>query len=372
MKKLPIKQTGFLLPVLGIIVLLILVGVGGYFLYQKQSTITPQPIRTAPPTVVLPQLASVSIQESTPTASWRTYKSDALNISFKYPPGWFVDAGNGLTYLRVQNYDPKTAPGTSAFNKGDYLVVISNIQYDKKVTTLQELRIEEGKIDKIPDDGYGTRIISNEKEISLNGAEGLYKEVGLSKITQVPGARTVVLDGKGSSIFISQGLDTTNKDFYNQILSTFKFTDQNNTNPSNTFDINSVKAGDKIGSLVVKNVEPFNSGYSPISEKNFKITFQGQVTLRGHYSISDGTEMGIGIKGVGFTPDDNSALLLPQELHTMKFGFIKSFAFSDYEYSFRMLIPFGKTGDKTIIIDNYTLVSYPSEVNNTADLIVIK
>lgn len=67
------KQKG-LAPIL--VVLLIVLAVGGYLLYQKQfkPAFTPQ----SPPSPIA----------SDETANWKTYTNNKYKYSFKYPPSW--------------------------------------------------------------------------------------------------------------------------------------------------------------------------------------------------------------------------------------------------------------------------------------------
>lgn len=138
-----------------------------------------------------------------------------------------------------------------------------------------------------------------------------------------------------------------------------------------SFNFQKLKAGDKIGFMVVKKVEPFDSRLSGLAKDNFKITFSGQLKISGEYLITDGSEPGIGMKFVTFTPDSSSLSLLPKEENASQYGYSKSFVFNDYEKAVKALTSKGKNGIATVTIDNYTLVSYPSEVNNSADLIQV-
>ena len=139
------------------------------------------------------------------------------------------------------------------------------------------------------------------------------------------------------------------------------------------FDINQIKVGESFyGEMIVKSIEPFSVGYSELSKDNFRITFSGQATLSGSYYIRDGTEMGIGGKYVTFTPDESSFSRLPRERYAGEFGYAKSFTLNNYEKAVELLMPNGKKGTATIVIDNYTLVGYPSEISNSADLIEVK
>ncbi|HUC94709.1 MAG TPA: hypothetical protein VMR19_01750 [Candidatus Saccharimonadales bacterium] len=74
---------------LPIIIIIALIGVVGYLVYQniqlKNGSVNPTPI--VPNTVAnLPEPSLTS----DPTANWKTYYHKNLDISFKYPPDWTV------------------------------------------------------------------------------------------------------------------------------------------------------------------------------------------------------------------------------------------------------------------------------------------
>lgn len=77
-----LNQKGNFLLIIGIIILLLVVGAGGYFLYQKQVN---KP-------VTIPQ-ASQLTPSPTPgeTANWKAYTNTTWNYQFQYPSTWIVE-----------------------------------------------------------------------------------------------------------------------------------------------------------------------------------------------------------------------------------------------------------------------------------------
>lgn len=72
-----IKQKGYFLPIFVAIAIILVIGVGGYFIYQKQAikpAITPQQV---------PQLTPSPIPDQ--TANWKTYTNTKYNFSLQYP-----------------------------------------------------------------------------------------------------------------------------------------------------------------------------------------------------------------------------------------------------------------------------------------------
>lgn len=142
------------------------------------------------------------------------------------------------------------------------------------------------------------------------------------------------------------------------------------------FKINEIKVGDKIGQMTVQSIEPFDPEISGIpklsglSENNFRITFSGQIAITGNYEFMDLTKVGTGDKYVFFTPDSSSATLLPQEAVANKNGY--SFIFRNYDRAVKLLNSKGEKGTAKVVIDNLSLVSFPTEINNSADLIQVE
>jgi len=172
------------------------------------------------------------------TVSWKTYTS-GMSFAFLYPPTWFVTETGSTQFpnLRIQNYDPATAPGRgydSTQDKGKYLLSVGRLPVgDGAVYDLDQLI---ARLPKEGDQAYylgdpagQIRILKNERGI-VNGFPKLIREVSYSKFTDVIENDIYLLNKKGDAIIIHMGLDAINgKKIPDQILSTFKFVEQNET-----------------------------------------------------------------------------------------------------------------------------------------------
>ncbi len=116
---------------IGITLLMLVVGIGSYFLGMKsgQAFIAVRPQSDAPP-VVDPLPSRVPTPTTNPTTGWRTYLNKDWNLTIKYPPHLFEKDYNDLVYftfepeptegwgmmgapsdIRISKVDPFSAPG---------------------------------------------------------------------------------------------------------------------------------------------------------------------------------------------------------------------------------------------------------------------
>ncbi|MEK7542859.1 MAG: hypothetical protein AAB503_00945 [Patescibacteria group bacterium] len=102
------NQKGFANVVL-IILVVVLVGVVGYFAFIKKPvtpTVMEQATNNTPTTQQTPSLTTDNISSQTPltneTANWKTYRNDSFGVEFKYPL-----AINGKTVSTVERKDRK-------------------------------------------------------------------------------------------------------------------------------------------------------------------------------------------------------------------------------------------------------------------------
>lgn len=208
--KSPKRKTGLIIGITALFLLLL--GITGLFAYQnyqlKKQTSQIQPTPT-PKTVISPTLAVDT------TAGWKTFTSSALGFTFNYP---------------IEYESPE--------ERENYLSLISPLNPNRgKGYELQndELKIEivteAAKEDNSPmrcwnDHNAGEGKILNQSEIDIGGTN------------------TTIIDwaGHGTGQFICIARDeqrylinkyplkTTRQIEFNQILSTFKFLDQDNSN----------------------------------------------------------------------------------------------------------------------------------------------
>lgn len=123
-------QKGFA-PIL--IIILIALAVGGYFIYKNQQKPVPVPQQ-----VTQPQDKGYTISDAK-TKGWKTYTSTTNSFSFNYPSDWKIDVDYGGIGLRLGSPDLQASPpaptSISTISKGSRLTVVRTA-YDFK--TLEE------------------------------------------------------------------------------------------------------------------------------------------------------------------------------------------------------------------------------------------
>lgn len=133
------KQSGFATVLLLIIILVVGVVGGAYYLGQKgiitkftgpaMTSQSPAPVVEEPP--LLPP-----IPETDETANWKTYKNEALSVSFKYPEGAIIQkrdsSDNSPNAIQVSYDDPK-AIGWGGPRPG-WFIIIDMFENPNKLT----------------------------------------------------------------------------------------------------------------------------------------------------------------------------------------------------------------------------------------------
>lgn len=150
-------------------------------------------------------------------------------------------------------------------------------------------------------------------------------------------------------------------------------TDTSELSP-NLFNLKDVKVGDKIAGMTIKSIKKISDLITPpedvpLSENNVSIVFSGQVTITGEYRYEKESEVG-GIEILGFSLDETSSKLMPRLTYQKNDPVYISIANID-EAKEKLGITKDGEGMATIIIDDYSLNSYPSEVSNTGKLVSV-
>jgi len=135
----------------------------------------------------------------------------------------------------------------------------------------------------------------------------------------------------------------------------------------NRADINNIKVGDKIASMTVVSIMPYKS-YNPLLEGNYKIKFNGKIEITGHYIYYGEGDM-LENKICFDNLDNASKIKMPQLKGDDREIW---FCFNNENFAKDAFQPKGSSGKATILIDNYTINMYGSEVWNTADLKLVK
>lgn len=131
-----------------------------------------------------------------------------------------------------------------------------------------------------------------------------------------------------------------------------------------------VSVGDILGAMTVVSVAPFNTGqYSSdpkmmqLGPQNIRVNLKGPIEVTGAYST---VHSGIGFDGYCMSVSDAASL---SRLPVLPAGVRSYFCFRNGETAQQKLGKQSRT--VTVMIDNYQLNSYPSEVVDWADLISV-
>lgn len=192
------KQKGFA----QILILLVVVLVAGYFAFQYYR-LKNQTIASLPP-VNLPVVSPTALAD--PTADWQTYTNKIYNYEFKYPDNWYI----------IPNKDNSVDAGPNSLE------------------SLQALGGHGGGVDNpifivysnqnaITDSADGTEKVLSQKNIDVSGIPAIsYKVSGSVGFEE---ATIVLIKSKKLEIIYYDKPFQQYQDTFDQILSTFKFTD---------------------------------------------------------------------------------------------------------------------------------------------------
>ena len=187
-------------------------------------------IQIPSPTSISETVSSISISPDE-TAGWKTYNSNLLDISIKYPNNWFLESeNNNDKSFRIQNYDPATAPGRGynpIEDKGKFSVVFYDWSQKLNAKTVDELKQELNKEKECfyIGDPAGERISLNEQTKNINSLVVFSRDTRCSEASVSSLQKEYfILDGKDKIIKIFPGLDVESGiEYLDQILLTFKF-----------------------------------------------------------------------------------------------------------------------------------------------------
>ncbi len=170
------------------------------------------PFVSSPPTPIPPQSAD-------PTANWKTYVDSQKRFSFQYPPTMSVEE-NKTTHsiYRITNTDTNEKPGMPL---NSYLIEINLAPADDLKTFKQRAGIVEMT---------GEKIAVTIKDIKIDG----YPAVEVEYPKGYEQNKNYFIEGKNINVLIA-GTGTNGGTYHqvlDQILGTFKFTEQNNNTPT--------------------------------------------------------------------------------------------------------------------------------------------
>lgn len=203
------RQSNFLVVLLSIL-LLFSVSIAGFFAFQTQKLVKElTTLKTQEKVVAIATVEPIATDSSEvdPTANWKTYTNTKFNFSFKYPAEMsyiydqsdqYVENGISNAMILVQNFDG-SKPRTESDSDLQIVVYISN---KSGVFNLEDPQGEQ-------------------TEIMINGVKAI-KSFTTQKWVLVP---TVFFQSSPNKIAVQlSSPKSTNKLWFDQILSTFKFT----------------------------------------------------------------------------------------------------------------------------------------------------
>lgn len=194
---------------LGVIGIGLLIGIGGYLLGTKSNKNSSQPEKVAIIPSPTPLSTEASAKEGAPTANWKTYSSK--DYSFKYPLDWYVEnpsAVGGISFFKIGITPIHSNPD----KLGNETLIITDYSV-AKFDNLKAIRNADSSLASI--------------ETLVDGKSVLKSKSGKSADILI-----AHLENGKDHILNLNLTDQNNPLLLDQILSTFKFTDQNQT--SNT------------------------------------------------------------------------------------------------------------------------------------------
>ncbi len=199
------NQKGFANIILGVIVVM-LVGVVGYFAFVKKSTPIAQQTPTPTPTQTQKPVSPMPTPDK--TANWKTYTNAQYGFEFKYPTGWVANEYSKLGWS-LDLHEATNSKNSVLITEAGLTNFVSQGSAEKNAEYMN----------KNKPDGF--------TEIPIGGGEGFYGTISRD-LGGLPEADAYLV-GKDHIflMIIGQYGDKSlaqSESFLNQILSTFKFT----------------------------------------------------------------------------------------------------------------------------------------------------
>lgn len=284
------------------------------------------------------------------TADWKIYNNENYKINFKYP----------------RNYNINEATDSDNNTKRKFLGFIENQDnrflsfeiYERNLDYWLSQQIEIGRgcafnigpcVREKLADAYKIDNIKIDNKDAIRYEEAPCDETGCAK------QKNIIIVVENNNLIYVFDISNIFRDLTTTFLNTISI-------ENNILLFDKIKVGDAINGLTIKSINPFDKSYDngKISEENLKIVFSGEIEISGKYKIEKG-EMFNGRAYFYLTEPDR---ILP------KIGKLTNHFYFDNQDSAIKLLGTNDI-DATIIISDYVINSYPSEVSNTAKLIKV-
>lgn len=274
---------------LAIILSLVVVGGGAYYVMQQQS-----PSQTASENGLDDLQALPTTQQNTnttqttspsPTANWKTYRSEVWGIEFKYPSNFVLNTSSDAFW---KNFDPYRN-GNNFFElidrpRGCYIGPVRVVGLGYESSKRSSIKTSDGTVIEVlywtADNGSVVFGLINDQELPLN-------------LTSLSGDLVVSsYKNAAASRYISDGCI---KDF-EAILATIKFTKSApSQNPTTKAEVKPNSAAGLFSILPISGVAPLTVSF------NFHGRVYGQAKYRVYYGEGELVELGNTDCTIGYT-----------------------------------------------------------------------
>jgi len=144
---------------------------------------------------------------------------------------------------------------------------------------------------------------------------------------------------------------------------------------SNIFDLSTAKTGDKVATMTIFSVKPYSMTIAPpverdLSASNAKVVFSGQATIEGTYNYINGAMFGWDLSfTVSSASRNNLPVIKGSDDHQPAMGFSNK---AQAMQMFGITENQAKSGTVKIIIQDYVINRYPTEITDTFALVSVQ
>lgn len=209
------SRTSFLhpkgfVPIIVLVLVVLTIALGGFYLVRSQkSTLKSQNTKIVQQP---PQSPSLSPLPSTETANWKTYTNTTYNFSIKYPDAWYIGEQQNVIY--VNNAPIPSIPLTHGLPSSLQISIYTSPQDIPNP-------IWKHKTEKTTLGGISATRVTDQEAGGLDDIARTTIVINSGKISYV-------------LVFANTDINGGHNPVFDQILSTFKFTDQTQTTLGNS------------------------------------------------------------------------------------------------------------------------------------------
>lgn len=190
-------------------------------------TVVP-PTPTTDPNAIFPALLTQTPTPTTdPASQWISYTFQPLSLTFKYPPGWYVQisSGSGPPSFNVQNFSPNSPVPTDT--DGVYQIQVSRFEQVGITTVTQlttQLAVNEANNIYINGVNMGIVTVINSGSRTINTYQAYERTITYSNSPFAQVYQLFILDGTGNAIRFMPAYDVSyGQSYFNTLVSTVSF-----------------------------------------------------------------------------------------------------------------------------------------------------